>query len=568
VLVLCGIVGFAVLVLLVLACIRSRNRDEQSAQEQAAARRIEAPDGLIRLKLHEPHRKRPADAAGSTGATPRQRFAAGNSSSPRRAADASVHSVTWTVEDASIDAVYVRVIPPRHVAHAEPAYRRFVDPILLHQPGTYEFHVFGTNAANAASRIQVVTFVVSGNLDVAVHPPEGAYEGPLEVTVDPAALSGFSVSCAPTFPHISAQGKLLLDLTGIHILTLTPKSKATGSEPRTFKYNVLPPAPCIVPGTGAITDSTKIELVPQPAAADRDLNDIRYSVDGRYPTTPYAGPFFPPGNQAQPTSARAQLVVKAIAVGRDGTHSKVAEANLVVESSGCVVYDESIPAPTCVVTTVNPFLTFDHERFHRGQAATSATSDGGVAIKYKLKLRNVAGTGVEQDYRMGDHVKLVADNVESVTAWAFDPASGHVSAVVTYTNWKREVRDHGPNEAAFRRQTQSLLPPSIIVNASNIHLRWDKPSRDADALTLRWSVVGGGRAEDDPTGAVSKGVDEHAPVVQPDTDVDISEHVMQAGGRVEIEARFYKHVRPHPGQPLYVDECVFYGDKFARAFEL
>mmetsp|Transcript_29845 Transcript_29845/g.92102 ORF Transcript_29845/g.92102 Transcript_29845/m.92102 type:complete len:577 (-) Transcript_29845:127-1857(-) len=564
VLVLCGIVGIAVLALLVFTCVRWRNRVEESAAESAAARRYEAhPDGMIRLTLHEPHRHK---SDHSTASVQRHRFAA--SSSPRR--DHKVHSVTWTVEDASIVNVFVRVIPP--TSGAEPAYRRFVDPIRLYQPGSYEFHVFGEDAAHAVTPVQRYDFVVAGNLDVAVTPPEGTYDGPLEVTVDPACLSAFTVSCSPTFPHIGPDGKMVIDMSGIHVLTLTPRSRTTGADPRSFKYTVLPPAPCIIPHSGSVTDSTKIEIVPRPEAARSSLHDIRYSVDGRYPTTPYSAPFFPPGSEMKP----ADLVVKAIAVGRDGTHSKVVEAPLKVESSGFAVYDKDIEAPTCVVKTVNPFLTFDHERYHRHANP--------VVIWYKLHFRGGgAGSGEVREWKPGDRVRLVQDNVQSVAAWAQDLETKKVSAVATYTNWKRTVRDHD-DSASLRTQTHSLPVPSIIVNASDVHLRWDEPQRDADALTLRWVVIGAkpraadtgldGVAVSAPAGGAPAAAGEqpelnqHSPPVAPETDVDISEYVAEHGGHITIQARFYKHVKPHPGMPLYVEDRVFYGQLFSRDFDL
>jgi hypothetical protein len=561
VLVLCGVFLFVVIVLFIFYWKR------RSAQ--AAAAREGGADTAVMFDLEPP--------PGTYKADP-------------------VVLVKPDIVDPDIETIYVRVLAG---SLKEVGYTKFSkdEPIELRVPGTYEFQVYGRTKAGTETPVEKFTYVIYGGLRFGVEPPPGqTYQAPLTITVDKLTLAQFFVSCPPTYPFIEQEtGMFTLDVTGTHVLTLRPKfvdeHNAEFLQDIQLPYTVKPPAPLIIPGSGEITDATKIEIVPHCTNTTAVDTNIRYSVDDRYPTTPYIGSFFPP---EMVYDMVPHLTVKAITVGRDGTHSDVVIARLAVHKSGCEIYDPTIPEPSCVVTVANPTLTFWHPRFTTKGGTVKSPSEGkpkepqsGVAIKYQIQYRDGLSPPNEEQYTQGDApVAISTDNVVSVTYWAVDIISRVESPRMVYTNANQDL----PRSSAKNREGggkagdldvsavsegkkgkrkkskkgddgddggESMManvePPQAIVNCTSASLKWDDPPRSDYRLryTLRFGDV-----------------EECAPDHNPANEVDITAELAASNGALNIVARYFVYDPKQPGQPLYGGDRIRKGRKFSHAFEI
>ncbi|GET88757.1 hypothetical protein, conserved [Leishmania tarentolae] len=268
----------------------------------------------------------------------------------------------------------------------------------------------------------------------------------------------------------------------------------------------VPLPPVISPSGGEVTTSTEIVITPHELSASPD--QLRYSLDGSYPTMIYTGPFrltLPPPSLL--SSQRRQVTVQAIAVHAaaaapgdcsaampacsrvaGGRVSAISRAVLQVRAAGLSYFDPQVPTPSMRVCATHAMLYFD-ESNNPPQTQTL----------YELVFVNEARRKVKfsrQRAQLYDGRPVVlAENVATVHAWtvmrsasaaagfggrAESAAEDRVRSVPTIYDCSRAAIERG--KLSRRRAEQygvypeQLLPPPVIcVSCSEVKLVFDDP---------------------------------------------------------------------------------------------
>ncbi|AIN98559.1 hypothetical protein LPMP_231090 [Leishmania panamensis] len=279
--------------------------------------------------------------------------------------------------------------------------------------------------------------------------------------------------------------------------TVAPSAATTGCVP-------LPPV--ISPSGGEVTTSTEIIITPHELSTTPD--QLRYSVDGSYPTLLYTAPFkvsLPPPSLLP--SQRRQVIVQAIAVhaaaaspGEDSTVisasswvpggrvSSISRAVLQVRPAGLSYFDPQVPTPSMRLRATDAILYFD-ESHNPPQTQTLYE-----LVFVNESRRKVKFSGQRACFYDGNPIALT-ENVATVHAWTvmssdaaaarFSGGSGadtadRVRSVPTIYDCSRGALEHG--KLSRRRMEQynihpeQLLPPPVLcVSCNEMKLAFDDP---------------------------------------------------------------------------------------------
>ncbi|CBH13328.1 hypothetical protein, conserved [Trypanosoma brucei gambiense DAL972] len=256
-----------------------------------------------------------------------------------------------------------------------------------------------------------------------------------------------------------------------------------------------PLPPRIIPNEGEVTTFTPIIITTNNESTTAD--QIRYSVDGRYPSLLYTGPFtlsVPPFSNACNGSS-VPVVVRAVAVsGSDtGLTSEVVTANFTVYRAGHSFFDPQVPAPVARVHAVYAKLYFDESR-----------RPPNTNILYQLVYVSEARQKPKFSRRRGfvytGAFVPLREDVAFIYAWTFvgdgngdgtgvnvDELNGggrrHIrSSAAVYdcrrgTSWNREARDEGGLHPHNNDRTHrgDLSPPVICVSCSEMEVFFEDP---------------------------------------------------------------------------------------------
>lgn len=281
-----------------------------------------------------------------------------------------------------------------------------------------------------------------------------------------------------------------------------------------------PPLPPVIsPGSGEVTTSTSIVITPHDRSTVAE--QIRYSVDGRYPSLLYSGPFqlsMPPPSVLP--SRRLFVDVQAIAVRypsplvvvgsgdsapvaalTDHNVSPVVHARLEVRPGGLSYFDAQIPAPAVQLSAVDALLYFDETALPPG-TQTVYELVYVTEARQKAKFSRRRGTVYN-----GSPIHL-PESVASVHAWTVSsptaadaPASGgaeeieeddggRIRSVPTIYDCRRASTEHGKPSRRRMEQysvlpSQLLPPPVICVSCKEMDLVFDaQPANSCIAYTL------------------------------------------------------------------------------------
>lgn len=289
--------------------------------------------------------------------------------------------------------------------------------------------------------------------------------------------------------------------------TVEPSADAAGDAP-------LPPV--IFPGGGEVTTSTEIVITPHELSTLPD--QLRYSVDGSYPTLIYTAPFrlsLPPTSVLP--SQRRQVIVQAIAVHAvaaapgdysaavsacsrltSGRVSAISRAVLLVRPAGLSYFDPQVPTPSMRLRATNATLYFD-ESNNPPQTQTLYELVFVDEARRKVKFSRQC----TQLYD-GNPVALT-ENVATVRAWtvmnsaaAADGFSGRAEAaeedrvrsVPAIYDCGRAATERGKLSRRrieqYNIRPEQLLPsPVICVSCSEMKLIFeDPPANGRIAYTL------------------------------------------------------------------------------------
>nr|CCC92083.1 conserved hypothetical protein [Trypanosoma congolense IL3000] len=274
---------------------------------------------------------------------------------------------------------------------------------------------------------------------------------------------------------------------------LSPRHRDVMAEDdTTLRHRPLPPR--IIPSEGEVTTFTPIVIAPNKESTTPD--QIRYSVDGTYPSLLYTGPFTlsvpPPSSDDMGSSV--PIVVRAMVVSSwgCGTASDVVHANLSVYKAGHNFMDPQVPTPVARVHAVDAKLYFDESQ-----------RPPNTSILYQLVYVSEARTKPKFSRRRGtvyagESIPL-SEDVAFIYAWTFvgdvggsrgvvelDEIDGerrrHVrSSAAVYdchrgTTWNRETRDGvGSSLQRSDRGGSELPPPTICISCSEIDVYFEEP---------------------------------------------------------------------------------------------
>lgn len=222
-------------------------------------------------------------------------------------------------------------------------------------------------------------------------PHPGTYVAPLDVEVSSALSERYVVTISPQFMLLTtgAQQQVFpLTVTGNHIVSLTARDPAQCRSIEMAAVFVLrPPPPNITPGSGTITELMPITVASPACLTDVNLKHL-YSVDGGEASLLYNAPFTVPCGEGSPERA---CRVTARTIGRDGTMSDDATANIRVLSASVAVYDPNIPSPVCVVNALEPKLVLQH---HEDEHSTQ-----NIYFFYRVTFDNLHSQQQQHQYQ-------------------------------------------------------------------------------------------------------------------------------------------------------------------------
>lgn len=485
--------------------------------------------------------------------------------------------ILWQQAFPNVSRLFVRFDSPT----TEAAFSEWVanDRIQLPKAGKYVFETFAELTSGETTEITRHIYKLRLSPAIEIYPPEHLHEEQVIVKVKKRTLRDYTVVCTTSNPPIEITDEkfnqeIVIDTTGHHEVILRrkydPDEPQAGFEEHRKVYLVRPAPPNIVPGSGDILEGTRITIVPRHT---RDIRQIKYSVAGRGTdlTEPYTGFFYPPATQH--LDSNAKLIVRAIAIGRYGTSSDIAEAALHVHSSAHAIMDKNIPIPNLMVTATNPRLGFEHPSLHDG----SATPD--FRIKYRLTLRRDHTPQAECEWRQGfGTIPLLLDEIEAVTAYVEDRENQHgqlkKSPVATYKNMTgrplpqavspalREAsasRSQAPSppRAAAEWPSHVDVAPVIKIHAFSALATVGKPSDGS--LLVRYAITS--RGDPDPHFAVN------LPTVRPGDSISITEELLNHNGFVKITVWYSRTKGDFAGERIALPHAVFYGNRGEYVFE-
>ncbi|CCD20467.1 hypothetical protein ERJ75_001237000 [Trypanosoma vivax] len=250
--------------------------------------------------------------------------------------------------------------------------------------------------------------------------------------------------------------------------------------------------PRIVPEDGEVTTFTPIVISPSEDGAPPD--QIRYSVDGTYPSILYTAPFtlsVPPFNANNPKSPGVSIVVRAVAICcRDKElASDVVEAHLTVHKPGHTFLDPAVPAPVVQVRAVDAMLYFDETK---RPPNTCILYQLVYVAEARQKPKFSRKRGILYD---GKSIPL-SDDVAFVYAWTFSPEEGGAtspamndcptgrrhkrSSAAVYdcrrgAKWNRGLREEKGDGVGQSDLDNSLSPPIICISCKESEVFFDDP---------------------------------------------------------------------------------------------
>ncbi|KAG5504418.1 hypothetical protein JKF63_04870 [Porcisia hertigi] len=277
-----------------------------------------------------------------------------------------------------------------------------------------------------------------------------------------------------------------------------PSAGRTGDMP-------LPPE--ISPSEGEVMTSTEIVITPHRQSTSPD--QIRYSIDGSYPTLVYTGPFklsLPPPSLLP--SQRREVIVQAIAVhaaaavaSNEGSTaisaysrqvgfgvSGITRAVLWVQPAGLSYFDPQVPTPSVRLRTTDATLYFD-ESNNPPHAQTLYeivfVNDARRKVKFS---RQRAQLYDRQPVKLTEDVATVhawtVMNASAAAGWPEDSAladaADRVRSVATIYDCSRAATEHGKvsrqRVEQYNLRPEQLLPPPVIcVSCSELDLAFDDP---------------------------------------------------------------------------------------------
>ncbi|KAH9593548.1 hypothetical protein LSM04_009730 [Trypanosoma melophagium] len=254
--------------------------------------------------------------------------------------------------------------------------------------------------------------------------------------------------------------------------------------PHTHNH-VKPLPPRIIPEKGEVTTFTSIIIAPNEESTTPD--QIRYSIDGSFPSLLYTGPFTLSTMLFGTDSKRKcqPVIIRAVTVsGVDGSQtSDVMEAHLLVFEAGHTFFDPNVPAPIARIRAIGAELYFDESRRPPNTNIMYQLVYIGEA-RQKAKFSRKKGV-----VYAGKPVPL-SEDVAFIYAWTFvDDRSQYVngdglrnvrSSAAVYDCCRATTWNRGPREEAFEegerfQQQQSLPPPSICISCNEMELFFEDP---------------------------------------------------------------------------------------------
>ncbi|KAK7194318.1 Chitobiase/beta-hexosaminidase C-terminal domain containing protein [Novymonas esmeraldas] len=256
----------------------------------------------------------------------------------------------------------------------------------------------------------------------------------------------------------------------------------------------VPLPPVITPSGGEVTTSTEIVITPHDMSTTPD--QLRYSVDGSYPTLLYTAPFtlsLPPPSLLP--SQRRQVVVQAVAVratgavpaalssdaasavssrsrwaggGGGGGVSDATRAVLQVRPAGLSYFDPQVPTPSMRLRATDATLYFDESQ---NPPHTQTLYELAFVAEARRKVKFNRQRARVYD---GQPIAL-SENVATVHAWTAirgdADAGDRVRSVPTIYDCSRAATERG--KLSRRRVEQynirpdQLLPPPVMCVACN-----------------------------------------------------------------------------------------------------
>ncbi|CAG9574290.1 conserved hypothetical protein [Leishmania major strain Friedlin] len=277
-------------------------------------------------------------------------------------------------------------------------------------------------------------------------------------------------------------------------------------EPSADAVSDVPLPPVISPSGGEVTTSTEIVITPHELSTSPD--QLRYSLDGSYPTLIYTAPFrlsLPPPSVLP--SQRLQVIVQAIAVHAaaaasgdcsaaisacsrlaSGRVSAISRAVLLVRPAGLSYFDPQVPTPSMRLRATRATLYFD-ESDNPPQTQTLYELVFVDEARRKVKFSRQRAQLYD-----GNPVALT-DSVATIHAWtvmssaaaaeglsdrAEAAAEDRVRSVPVIYDCSRGATERGKLsrrriERYNIRPEQLLPPPVICVSCSELQLIFDDP---------------------------------------------------------------------------------------------
>jgi hypothetical protein len=240
------------------------------------------------------------------------------------------------------------------------------------------------------------------------NPPPGTYVAPLDVTVSSALSERYVTNISPQ--HLVTtdvnQQQFTLSLTGNHIVKLTSRNqRLSRSIEMAGVYVILPPPPLIEPNEGSITEITAVSIKGQLCC----INDVNlkhyYMIDNNYrsdrveqqPSLLYNVPFVIPCGEG---SSEKKCRIIAQTIGRDGTQSDFAVANLKIVSTSGSVFMPNIKSPVCLVSALEPRLILQFNHGQLTQSTTASQADFGSQAHFDSATQNAIPSDVVFYYRV------------------------------------------------------------------------------------------------------------------------------------------------------------------------
>lgn len=281
---------------------------------------------------------------------------------------------------------------------------------------------------------------------------------------------------------------------------------ATVAPPSTAGAAPLPPT--IWPSSGEVTTSTEVVISPHELSTSPD--QLRYSVDGSYPSLLYTGPIklsLPPPSLLP--SQRRQVIVHAIAVRADGGGvsaaaraglgtgvSATARAVLQVRPAGLSYFDPSVPTPSMRLRASDATLYFD-------ESQNPPHTQTLYEVVYVEEARRKVKFNRHRARLYDGNPIVLPENVATVHAWtvmrsdaadregaAPEEACERVRSMPCIYDCSRAAAERGKLsrrrlEQYNIRPDQLLPPPVMCVSCGEMELAFDDaPANGRIAYTL------------------------------------------------------------------------------------